>query len=102
MRLAMARSESVLSRRVVHMRALQKEFGDDALFTWGGHLVFHDSLKRSRQNIERQIERSLETIATNLEVIRELEEAFEAKNEQDLKDVVNYVRERHGLDKGKK
>jgi hypothetical protein len=95
--LQLVKETAQMQERVVMMRAVQKEFGDNAL--WGSPwFQTHTALTHSRDSFDRTIKRDLERINENLETIRELEAIFERKEEADIKDMVNYVRQRHGLD----
>lgn len=89
-----------LQQDLLQMRALQKEFGDNALWVGrGGLLTFRNSLKLSAKNLLHWIEQTTLTIQEHLDAIRQLEEAFERQEEIDLKEIVDFVRQRHGMDK---
>jgi len=87
-----------MQERVVLMRALQKEFGDNALLDepW---MTSRKVLTDSTGEFARVIAGDLERIAENLETIRELEALFAEKEKIDLEALVDYIRRRNRVAK---
>jgi len=80
---------------VLMMEALQAKFGNNAIEPNPMMQDFDRVLGDSVERFDRALKSLHARIEENYDAIRELEAALAKKTEEDLIDIVNYVRERH-------